>query len=141
MDPSPRNPTSPCLLRLLRPPCIKNPTLRVCYGTVSAIYDIIYVYHRQIDFIWYWRQGIQGQKTCCCNLKDSFLHCSVNAFYGMSKFYSVKELSTFQCGSPFAFYIVTLGVNFETFSLLLVKIEISTLRAQNVVAFQWVILN
>ena len=46
--------------------------------------------------------GVQGQKNMLILFKR-FHRCGVNAFYGMSKFYSVQKLSAFQCVGPLTF--------------------------------------
>ena len=46
--------------------------------------------------------GVRGQKNMLI-LFERFHRCGVNAFYGMSKFYSVQKLSAFQCVGPLTF--------------------------------------
>ena len=46
--------------------------------------------------------GVWGQKNMLI-LFERFHRCGVNAFYGMSKFYSVQKLLAFQCVGPFTF--------------------------------------
>ena len=50
----------------------------------------------------YGDRGVQGQKNMLI-LFERFHRCGVNAFYGMSKFYSVQKLLAFQCVGPLTF--------------------------------------
>ena len=49
------------------------------------------------------RQGGSGVKKNMLILFERFHRCGDNAFYGMSKFYSVQKLSAFQCVGPLTF--------------------------------------
>merc|ERR1719494_1182958 len=61
------------------------------------------------------RQGGSRVKKNMLILFERFHRCGVNAFYGMSEFFSVQKLSAFQLCWPFDFSIVILGVIFHTF--------------------------